>query len=96
MIGNVWEWTNSLFRLYPYDPNDGRESGRRRGFGYCAAPQWVNDANVTNCLSRLDGDFQFYNNVSFRCAVSGGVATAKLAQANANRGATIAVRPFIL
>jgi formylglycine-generating enzyme required for sulfatase activity len=70
MVGNVWEWTNSLYLPYPYDPNDGRESRQAQGFRVLRGASFVNDALITNCLARLDGDFQFYNNVGFRCAVS--------------------------
>jgi formylglycine-generating enzyme required for sulfatase activity len=70
MVGNVWEWTNSLFYPFPYDADDGRESRQAQGFRVLRGASWVNDASVANCLSRLDGDFQFYNNVGFRCAVS--------------------------
>ena len=70
MLGNVWEWTNSLYRPYPYEANDGRESRQAAGFRVLRGASWVNDATLTHCLARLDGDFQFYNNVGFRCVVS--------------------------
>jgi formylglycine-generating enzyme required for sulfatase activity len=52
MAGNVWEWTRSLYKDYPYDSGDGRENlesdGRRvvRG-GAFYAPE-----NLVRCASR--------------------------------------------
>jgi formylglycine-generating enzyme required for sulfatase activity len=70
MIGNVWEWTSSLFRPYPYDPHDGRENLNLDGWRVLRGGSWVNDLYMARCCVRLDGDFLFYNNVGFRCAVS--------------------------
>ena len=54
MVGNIWEWTNSLFRPYPYDADDGRESRQADGFRVLRGASFVNDANVAHCVSRLD------------------------------------------
>jgi formylglycine-generating enzyme required for sulfatase activity len=70
MIGNVWEWTSTLFRPYPYDSNDGRESLTTNGWRVLRGGSWVNDLYTARGYTRLDGDFVFYNNVGFRCAIS--------------------------
>jgi len=75
MAGNVWEWTASLYKGYPYDSDDGRENledgGRRtlRGGAFDA------DDNVVRCAYRFDGvpDFRNYG-VGFRVVSSGAVA----------------------
>lgn len=72
MVGNVWEWTSSLFMPYPYDAQDGRENPESGNWRVLRGASWVNDASIANAASRLDGDFIFYNNVGFRCVASAG------------------------
>jgi formylglycine-generating enzyme required for sulfatase activity len=70
MTGNVWEWTASLFRPYPYDANDGRESQEAAGWRVLRGGSWSNPLDRARCTARLDGDFLFFSNVGFRCVVS--------------------------
>ncbi len=70
MVGNVWEYTSSLFRAYPYDANDGRESQEAEGWRVLRGGSWVNDLDRARCTARLDGDFLFFTNLGFRCVVS--------------------------
>jgi formylglycine-generating enzyme required for sulfatase activity len=71
LSGNVWEWTRSIYREYPYDPSDGREDpesdGRRvlRGgaFGY-------DEGDVRGACRNYDfPDFR-YDLIGFRLVVS--------------------------
>lgn len=69
MVGNVWQWTSSLFMDYPYQANDGREdatkTGERvlRGGMYGFGPA-VSRVNVRNKFAPDDKAIS----VGFRCA----------------------------
>ncbi len=70
LIGNTWEWTGSLYRPYPFDENDGRQDPSAPGWRVLRGGSWLNDFSQANSTTRLDGDFLFYTNVGFRCAIS--------------------------
>jgi formylglycine-generating enzyme required for sulfatase activity len=52
MAGNVWEWTNSLFRRYPFDALDGRESKDKEGRRAVRGGTYNHDARKVRCTAR--------------------------------------------
>ncbi|MBT3351210.1 MAG: SUMF1/EgtB/PvdO family nonheme iron enzyme [Nitrospinaceae bacterium] len=72
MAGQVWEWTRSLYRPYPYKPKDGRESfkvhdGRVARGGNTSSDNagLTSTSRVPVYPERLDGGHRYFG---FRCA----------------------------
>jgi formylglycine-generating enzyme required for sulfatase activity len=71
MSGNVAEWTNSLFKPYPYDPNDGRESTTLSGERSVRGGSWNSPEGSLRSASRSKVDPLTANYlIGFRCATS--------------------------
>ncbi len=53
MAGNVWEWCHSLYKPYPYQANDGRESEGGSETRVLRGGSWGEDQPLVRCASRL-------------------------------------------
>lgn len=54
MSGNVWEWTHSLFKPYPYQAGDGRENEKASGNRVLRGGSWASNDGYARCAFRLD------------------------------------------
>lgn len=71
MAGNVWEWTSSLDRPYPYAPDDGREDLRAAGRRILRGGCYANPHGFARCACRFRLDPQLRNGfIGFRPAFS--------------------------
>jgi formylglycine-generating enzyme required for sulfatase activity/GTPase SAR1 family protein len=70
MIGNVWEWTRSIFKNYPYDPTDGREDLDKQSSRVLRGGSWLYDqsfARTTYRYSYVPNNFS--KNIGFRVVI---------------------------
>jgi iron(II)-dependent oxidoreductase len=70
LSGNVWEWTHSLYRDYPYQTDDGREDRFEAGHRTLRGGAW-DDLRRFARVSYRDHDHPvlFLNNVGVRVVV---------------------------
>jgi len=72
MAGNVWEWTQSLYKAYPYNPKDGREDPEAAGLRVLRGGSSARDVGDVRCaVRRGDVPNLWSYSVGFRvCVVS--------------------------
>jgi formylglycine-generating enzyme required for sulfatase activity len=76
MAGNVWEWTSSLLKPYPYVAADGREGAEARGVRVVRGGSWGDTPQAARAASRFPVHSDLYHDLSgFRviCAAPGSI-----------------------
>jgi len=69
MAGNVWEWTSSLDKSYPYRSNDGRENPNDSGKRVMRSGSWYFAARIMRTANRSSNSPDTrYDNLGFRCS----------------------------
>lgn len=56
LAGNVWEWTSSLYKDYPYKADDGREDAAAAGRRVVRGGSFVSARNFVRCACRNVSD----------------------------------------
>ncbi len=56
MAGNVFEWCQSRFQAYPYDPGDGRNDWEPTGPRVARGGSWLRDSSCSRAAFRLKCD----------------------------------------
>jgi formylglycine-generating enzyme required for sulfatase activity len=71
MVGNVWEWTQSLYKPYPYVATDGREDLKISQARVLRGGSWDSYRSYARCSVRLrSGPDLFNGSVGFRLVCS--------------------------
>ena len=72
LSGNVYEWTSSLYRAYPYNISDGREQyNNRTGARVLRGGSFFNSSYILRAANRNDRTPDNENLIlGFRCARS--------------------------
>jgi formylglycine-generating enzyme required for sulfatase activity len=74
MLGNVLEWCHSLYKPYPYQASDGRESEAGDGDRVLRGGSWINHEDDARCACRYNYSPDIRLNYDgFRCCLSRGV-----------------------
>ena len=70
MAGNVWEWTSSLFKPYPYSAADGREDPKAIGERVFRGGSWAQSPGTRATFRDHAAQAYQNNEIGFRCAAS--------------------------
>ena len=71
MAGNVWEWTSTILRNYPYNPNDGREDPKAPGERVWRGGTWSDGTWWLRSSLRYHSPATYYiSNLGVRCGQS--------------------------
>ncbi|MHC4432582.1 MAG: formylglycine-generating enzyme family protein, partial [Planctomycetota bacterium] len=81
MHGNVWEWTRSAYRPYPYNSNDGRNDVTDAGHKVVRGGSWYDRPKRCRSAFRLSYPaWRKVYNVGFRIAIESDAATRRFAK----------------